>query len=256
MHINEIEILKKIKLLALQIETVAKDGDFPEQLLSQLFFLLSALSQATNPDIQRLTEIQDHLHPGMSVRHFMNFMIPIERVLGQSVSEDEFLVTREDRPEKPPQKFPLIFVLENIRSAFNVGSIYRLADGVGVSEIHLCGYTPRPDPKTAMGTEDVVETKLWTSLDEAIPSLKDRDFSLYALETAKSAKSIFDWKVRGPTALVVGNERFGLEPMQLIKMNAVLELPMNGVKNSLNVANALSAAAFEWKRQWLLLPKI
>jgi tRNA(Leu) C34 or U34 (ribose-2'-O)-methylase TrmL len=250
---EEIEILKKIKKLALEIEGVAADGKFPEDRLAQLFLLLSSLSHSLHPEYRKIAEIQDHLHPGMTLRHFMNFMIPVERQLGQSVREDEFLITKEDRPDRNLQRFPLIFVLENIRSAFNVGSIYRLADGVGVSEIHLCGYTPRPDPKTALGTEDIVETKIWHSLADALQSLQDREFAVFALETAKSATSLFHWQVHGPTALVVGNERFGLEASQLVKMDGVLELPMSGRKNSLNVASALAVAAFEWKRQWLEL---
>jgi tRNA G18 (ribose-2'-O)-methylase SpoU len=243
-------ILQKIRLLASEIESIAEDGKFPEKRLSDLILLLGSLNMDHRPEYQQLAEIADHLHPGMTVKHFLNFMIPIERTLGQNLREDQFLVTKLDR-ESPVEKFPLVFLLENIRSAFNVGSIYRLADGVGASEIHLCGYSPKPDAKTSLGAGEVVETKLWHSLDESVLSLKSRGFSVWALETAVNATSLFKWIPAGPTALVVGNERFGLEASALQKMDGVLELPMSGIKNSLNVSNALSAAAFEWKRQWV-----
>lgn len=127
-----------------------------------------------------------------------------------------------------------------------------MADGVGALEIHLCGYTPKPDAKTSLGTGDTLPTKQWHSLDEALVFLKNQGYQLWALETATHATSLFAWEPRFPTALIVGNERFGLEPQTLLKMDGVLELPMSGIKNSMNVSNALTAAAFEWKRQWLL----
>lgn len=244
-------VLQKIRLLASEIETVAEDGKFPEKLLADLMLLLGALCMDHRPEYQKLSEIADHLHPGMTVRHFQNFMIPVERTIGQNLREDQFLVTRSDR-KTPLEKFPLVFVLENLRSAFNVGSIFRLADGVGVSEIHLCGYTPKPDQKTSLGAGDVVDTGQWHSLQECVAFLKSQGYAVWALETATHATSLFDWRpAAGPTALIAGNERFGLEEQVLRQVDGVLELPMSGIKNSLNVSNALSAAAFEWKRQWV-----
>lgn len=243
-------ILQKIRLLATEIESVAEDGKFPEKLLSDLMMLLGALHMDHRPEYQKLADIADHLHPAMTLRHFQNFMIPVERTLGQNLREDQFLVTKVDR-QTPIEKFPLVFVLENLRSAFNVGSIYRLADGVGVSEIHLCGYTPLPDQKTSLGAGAVVATRQWHSLQECVVSLKNQGYTVWALETATQATSLFHWRPTGPTALIAGNERFGLEEQVLKTVDGVLELPMSGIKNSLNVSNALSAAAFEWKRQWV-----
>jgi 23S rRNA (guanosine2251-2'-O)-methyltransferase len=250
-RMNKHPELRLIKKLALEIEQVAEDGQFPENQLQKLILLLSALEHTEEPELQKLSLIKDHLHPKMTLRHFQNFMIPVERLLGRSVREDEFLVTSRDETRKKPQKFPLVFVLENIRSAFNVGSIFRLADAIGVEAVHLVGYTPQPDSKTALGTETTMSFQSYSRLEDAILQLKNQNYKIWALETAENSQSLFEAKFEGPTALVVGNERFGLEPQTLRLMDGVLTLPMSGIKNSLNVSNALSAAAFEWKRQWL-----
>ncbi len=243
--------LKVIKKLALEIEQVAEDGNFPENQLQKLILLLSSLEHAEVFDLQKLSQIKDHLHPKMTLRHFQNFMVPIERLLGRSLREDEFLVTSKDQPAKKVQKVPLVFVLENIRSAFNVGSIFRLADAVGVESIHLVGYTPLPDSKTALGTEVTVHSQAFARLEDSLLYLRNRNYKVWALETAENSSSLFETNFEGPTALVVGNERFGIEASALRLMDGILTLPMSGMKNSLNVSNALSVSAFEWKRQWI-----
>lgn len=244
--------LKALKKLSLEIEQAAEDGAFPENELQKLIMLLAALENSDNLDLQKIAEAKDHLHPKMTLRHFQNFMIPLERVFGRSLREDEFLVTSKDQPTKKIQKVPLVFVLENIRSAFNVGSIFRLADAIGVESIHLVGYTPTPDRKTALGTESSVHAQNFARIEDSILHLKSRDYRIWALETAENSASLFSTNFEGPTALVVGNERFGIEASALRMMDGVLTLPMSGLKNSLNVSNALSASAFEWKRQWLI----
>jgi 23S rRNA (guanosine2251-2'-O)-methyltransferase len=241
--------LKLIKRLASEIELTASDGNFPENLLQKLVLLLSLLESSESPELQKLALIKDHLHPGMSLRHFQNFIIPVERLLGQSIREDSFLITRQDQPLKKTERVPLIFVLENMRSAFNVGSIFRLGDAIGVQGIHLCGYTPTPDAKTSLGTQDIVPFRHFARLEDSLVDLKTKGYTVWALETAKEAMDLFDVRFSGPTALVVGNERFGLEADALRKMDGLISLPMKGTKNSLNVSNALSATAFEWTRQ-------
>jgi 23S rRNA (guanosine2251-2'-O)-methyltransferase len=241
--------LALIQRLSLEIEQVSSDGKFPENLLQKLILLLAHLESSDSPELQRLSSIKDHLHPGMSLRHFQNFMIPVERLWGQSVREDSFLITREDQPLKKVERVPLIFVLENMRSAFNVGSIFRLGDAIGVQGIHLCGYTPSPDGKTALGTQDTVPFRHFTRLEDSLSELKAQGYKVWALETATQSQDLFQVQFSGPTALVVGNERFGLEADALRKMDGLLSLPMRGTKNSLNVSNALSATAFEWTRQ-------
>lgn len=237
-----------------EMEKSAKDGGFSEKDLHQLAGLLRTFSFSDQVELEKLALIPEHLHPQMSMRHFLNFLVPVERLLNRNLSDDSFLVTTQDRKTAIPDKVPLYFVLENIRSAFNVGSIFRLADCLAVQKVYLCGYTPTPEQealkKTSLGTTESTEWVSKSLLSEALDELKAQGVHLVALETAENSTSLFDYKPKGPTALIVGNERFGLEASSLSKCDLVLSLPTYGTKNSLNVSNALSAASYEWRRQW------
>jgi len=150
-------------------------------------------------------------------------------------------------------------LLDNIRSSLNVGSMFRTADGAGVSHLHLCGITPTPDhpkvAKTALGAEySVPWTQYWDAL-EAAESLKKGGFELWALEGGPRAESIFE-AVRDlaqglPPAqpgkallLVVGNEVSGVDPGLLELCQRVVSIPMQGAKQSLNVAVAFGIAVY------------
>lgn len=247
-------ILRSCHELMREMERTSEHTDFSEQDLFKLSSLLRSFSTSENRDLEQLSLIPEHLHPQMSKRHFLNFVVPVERLLQRNLSEDSFLITSTDRLQAPATKAPLYFVLENIRSAFNVGSIFRLADCIGVSEIHLCGYTPTPSQealkKTSLGASDVVNWRHFDRLEESLDFLCAQKIRVCALETTRASTSLFEWKPQGPSALVVGNERYGLESSALEKCDQVLSIPTFGVKNSLNVANALSIAAYEWRRQW------
>lgn len=156
--------------------------------------------------------------------------------------------------EMPIRKLEVI--LDNVRSAYNVGAIFRTADGVGVAKVHLCGITPVPThnpsmSKTALGAEAVVP---WTCHPNAYHlggDLRDKGYQLLALECTPQSIPIYrfqsDPAESQPIALIVGNEKAGIDP-DLIKLcDAVLMLPMVGRKSSLNVAVAFGVAAY-----WLL----
>jgi 23S rRNA (guanosine2251-2'-O)-methyltransferase len=147
---------------------------------------------------------------------------------------------------------PVIEVLlDNIRSAMNVGSIFRTADGAGIRHIHLCGITPTPDhpkiAKTALGAEfSVPWTQHW---DAAVTSadLKGAGYKIWVLEGGSRSESIFevlsDLPV-SPILLVVGNEVSGVDPAILEICDRNIHLPMQGVKHSLNVAVAFGIAVY------------
>lgn len=246
------KLLEKTHQLFLKIERASRDADFPEEELSQLMALLHQFEFCTGDEenLRALAAIADHLHPEMKLQHFSNFLVPVERALNRSVREDRFLVTSLDRTPAA-EKFPLAFVLENIRSGFNVGSLFRLADSVGAERVVRVGYTPEPDEKTSLGTNALTTDEHFPDLETAVAKLKFQGYQIVALETAQNSLSLFDWQPQGPTALLVGNERFGLEASALQLCDQVVSIPMSGQKNSLNVSQALSVAAFEWKRQWI-----
>ena len=155
----------------------------------------------------------------------------------------------------PPRQ--CVVVLDNLRSTYNVGSIFRTADGLGVSHIYLCGITPVPDSnptigKTALGAELSIP---WSYHPNGLLLVKDLQKSghyLLGLERTAQSVDIDHYSLSAQDdriiALIVGNERAGVDSGILELCNAILALPMVGHKASLNVAVAFGAAAY-----WLLL---
>lgn len=151
----------------------------------------------------------------------------------------------------------LVAVLDNVRSLHNVGSIFRTADGAGFEKLYLCGVTPspldrfgRPDPrlaKVALGAELTVGWESLSSTARTINKLKKAGFHIYAIEQSEHSKSLFGAKVPKNTkiALVMGEETKGLPPRLLALCDAVLEIPMHGAKESLNVSVAFGIAAYQ-----------
>lgn len=142
-------------------------------------------------------------------------------------------------------------MLDNIRSIYNVGSIFRTADGAGIRHLYLCGITPTPDnpklAKTALGAENAIAwTKHSDGLTAAI-SLKDKGMRLWSLEGGPRSESLFDVfnKLPGPPiVLVLGNEISGVDPGILEQCERVLYIPMQGTKRSLNVAVVFGIASY------------
>jgi 23S rRNA (guanosine2251-2'-O)-methyltransferase len=156
----------------------------------------------------------------------------------------------------------LVLVLNNIRSAHNVGSIMRTAEGLGVFEIRLTGYTPYPETKndsrlphlqhkqslrihkTALGAENVIKWKYQESFDVCLTELKNKGFLLVALEQTDNAIPIDEFVSKSDIAIVLGNEISGIEPEALDKIATHIQIPMNGHKESFNVAVAAAIAAY------------
>ncbi|HRY52475.1 MAG TPA: RNA methyltransferase [Candidatus Portnoybacteria bacterium] len=146
-------------------------------------------------------------------------------------------------------KKEVIVVCHNIRSAFNVGSIFRTADGAGVNKIILGGwsaYPPHPKLiKTALGAEKSVPfQRVWQTW-RALDDLKSAGYNIIALEKTQKAENIFSFKPKFPLALVLGNEVKGLSKNILSRCDKVVFLPMKGQKESLNVSVAFGAAIYQ-----------
>ena len=150
-----------------------------------------------------------------------------------------------------PEGVEVEALLDNIRSVFNVGNMLRTADGAGIRHMHLCGITPTPNTpklsKTALGAECSVS---WTQHRDGLAaavSLRKKGLRLWALEGGSRAESLFDARIDpqgSPIVLVVGSEISGVDPGILEHCERVLCLPMQGVKNTLNVAVAFGIAAY------------
>lgn len=254
---QERKVLEEIHQLFLSLErAVHKDEDFShhQEALKNLNEKILALKSSGNESIARLHEVAKHLVPSMTLRHFVNFSIPFERLLNKSLQDDEFLIIENDKAESQSSPLPLVFVLDNIRSAFNVGSIFRSAECMGASGIYLCGYTPTPNQwklgKTAMGTQEYIQWHHREKLSDCLQELKDLGYQVVALETAACAQDLFEKFEQEPTAFILGNERFGLDPEILKFIDEVRIIPLRGKKNSLNVGVTAAVAGFEWVRQW------
>ncbi len=134
-------------------------------------------------------------------------------------------------------------ILNNIRSAYNVGSIFRTADAAGVSRIYLCGYTPSPDTekvaKTSLGAEKSVSWEKIKDTWRLIEKLKSERVNVVALEQSKTSRDYKKFKPKFPLAVVVGNEVKGLSPSILKRVDSVWHIPMCGRKESLNVSVAV-----------------
>jgi tRNA G18 (ribose-2'-O)-methylase SpoU len=137
-------------------------------------------------------------------------------------------------------------ILENIRSAHNVGAVFRTADGAGVSKIFLVGYTPTPidrfgreQPeikKTSLGASAEIEWEQVEKTTNIIPVLQAEDFSVVAVEQSPDSVSIKDFFVPKKVAYVFGNEVTGVDAETLEQCDTVIDLPMLGMKESLNVS--------------------
>lgn len=187
----------------------------------------SYVSEPKNP-LTTLKEISDAFH----------FHV---REAKWNLREDSLLPSprQQDRGHSP-SRLPMFAYLDNLRSAFNTGSIIRSAECFGFSKVFLGGATPTPDcsqvKKAAMGTDSWIEWETMVSI-ESLPR------PLIVLETVENSPSLFDYSFPLSFTLAVGNEEYGASDLLLKKADYFVTIPLRGRKSSLNVANAFAIAA-------------
>jgi len=148
-------------------------------------------------------------------------------------------------------KLPLRFVLDNLRSGLNVGSVFRTADAFRLEGIDLCGYTARPPHrdilKTALGATDHVAWRGHEETVAAIRSLQVKGVKVFALEQASDSTGLDQWSPAFDErwAVVLGNEVRGCSEDVLNAVDGVLEIPQFGVKHSLNVSVAAGMVCWQ-----------
>ena len=157
------------------------------------------------------------------------------------------------------EKSPIYFVLDNLRSAFNVGAFFRLGDILRVSGVYLCGYTAFPPhvklQKTSLGTVDFVAWKHFEKTTDAVLDLKAKGVNVLAAETARNAIRYDKMEIEKSTAIVFGNEALGISQDVLQICDAVVEIPVFGLKNSMNVVSAGAVLGFEIAKKLNLFEK-
>ena len=152
-------------------------------------------------------------------------------------------------------RLPIYILVENIRSVHNVGSIFRTADGFGAEKIYLTGYTahpPREDLyKTALGAEDAVPWEYNNNSLDAVKLIKKQGISLALIEHTKQSKSIYEMNWEFPVCFIVGNEVSGVSEELSTMADIHVELPMCGLKQSLNVSVAVGVVGYELSRYYI-----
>ena len=158
---------------------------------------------------------------------------------------------------KQSEKIPVIAVLENIRSAYNVGSVFRTADAFLLETIYICGYTCTPPhkeiKKTALGAEDTVTWKHFDNTNLAIQELQELGYKIYAVEQAQGSIMLnkLQYKTGDKVAVIFGNEVTGVEQSTIQQCAGCIEIPQLGMKHSLNIATAAGVVLWEIVRNVL-----
>jgi 23S rRNA (guanosine2251-2'-O)-methyltransferase len=149
------------------------------------------------------------------------------------------------------EKIPVIVVLENIRSAYNVGSVFRTCDAFLIEAIYIIGYSARPPhkeiKKTALGAEETVSWKSFKTSGEAIGEAKKNGYKVYAVEQAENSWELQEIKPaqEEKIALIFGNEVTGVEQSTILLCDHCIEIPQLGMKHSLNIATAVGVVLWE-----------
>ena len=158
---------------------------------------------------------------------------------------------------KQQEKIPLVVVLDSIRSMNNVGSVFRTCDAFKVEKLYLCGITACPPnreiSKTALGA---TESVIWEYVDDVVllaQRLKDEGYKVFVVEQVDESLMLqkVDFQKFGKTAIIMGNEVFGVDDRLLPVCDAAIEIPQFGTKHSLNVTIATGIVIWEFIKHTL-----
>lgn len=153
-------------------------------------------------------------------------------------------------------KAPIVLVLDNIRSALNVGAAFRTADGFGLERLVLCGISARPPHreilKSALGATESVGWTYTADPVEAVRQLRAEGYQIWAVEQAEGSIPLPDFHLQPDAkyALVFGNEVGGVSDPVMAEVDGAIEVPQFGTKHSLNVGVCIGVVSWELVRQW------
>ena len=153
------------------------------------------------------------------------------------------------------EKFSYVLVLDNVRSALNVGSIFRTADAFAAKTIYLCGISAIPPNKdilkTALGATESVSWKYFETTKLAIDSLKNEGYCIAAIEQVTSSIPLQDFQLsEKPIALVLGHEMDGVDQEIINLCDYCIEIPQQGIKHSINVAVCAGIISWEFYQKF------
>ncbi len=227
------------------ITNIESNWENVTQRMSLLFELNKCLKYMNKAIIKQIDEL--------TLRDFLSFAVPLEQKFGRDKQDKDIVIYKKDGETNNREKIPVSIILNNLRSAFNVGSIIRSAECFGISKIYFCGYTPNPDhpkvKKTAMGTENHIIWEQNKSLEKLIIQLKNEKNKIYALETTKNAKVLSKTEFNSKVTFIFGNEALGIPKRTLGLVDEIIQIPLFGWKNSLNVGVCAAVTFYELSRQ-------
>ena len=149
---------------------------------------------------------------------------------------------------------PVVLILDNLRSAYNVGNLFRAAEATRALGIATCGYTATPPhiklQKTARGCDEVVPCWHFEKTTEAVLAFREKGFRIYGVETVENAAMFWEAEMAFPCAFVMGNEALGISEEVLGMCDGFVKLPAIGRKNSINVGNCGAVVLFECVRRY------
>jgi 23S rRNA (guanosine2251-2'-O)-methyltransferase len=242
--------------LLLQLEALERDwadAARRQQALEEARSLASRLESAGIALPPGLRDLARRLAGSLEGHELASLVVPLERALDRRVRDEDFLPVT-DRSEPRAETMPVCVVADSLRSAFNVGGVFRTGECFGVEEILLSGYSAGPDDarvaRAAMGTDRRVRWHRHRSAAEALHALRERGCVTIALESAEEHPTLATLDLRFPCAILLGNERFGLSPSIVAEADARARIPTHGAKASLNVVAALAIALHELRRSF------
>lgn len=176
--------------------------------------------------------------------------------LGRKLSMDE--LNRKSIEEfRQSDKTPVIAVLENIRSAYNIGSVFRTADAFLLEAIYIIGYSAVPPHKeirkTALGAEESVKWEHFADSTAAIVTLRKENYKVFAVEQAENSLKLHktDFTAGDKVAVIFGNEVNGVDQSTIAQCDGCIEIPQLGMKHSLNIATAAGVVLWELTKRKL-----
>ncbi len=156
------------------------------------------------------------------------------------------------------EKLPLVVVLDDVRSMYNIGSVFRTCDSFRVEALYLCGICQTPPSteihKTALGAEDSIEWKYFKSALEAVEELKNRGFKVLSIEQVEHSTKLqsFVPQKAQKYAVVLGNEVKGVHQEVVDASDGCLEIPQLGTKHSMNVSVTAGIIIYKFAEELML----
>lgn len=195
----------------------------------------------SNPD-QKIQKLNKEFAKVTDTKYqFQIYLMNLERLLGQSTKEYDFLIQQEDMDHSSQNPFNIVCIFDSVRSAHNVGAMIRTSECFNIQKIYTCGLTPSIKSshvkKTAMGCDESIEVEHKEKITELIASLKQDSYQIWSIETSRVDTDLNKIEAMpDKVALIFGHEQFGVSAEVLELSDKIVPIKLYGRKNSLNVS--------------------